>query len=399
MEVNMFSNITSNQNLYKSRLFLNDYLCFNSKDLTFSSFLVIGGAGTIGSATVKELFKLNPKVLHVVDINENALAELVRDIRSSFGHIEGEFKTFAIDAGSDIFDAFIKNAPEYDYVLNFSALKHVRSEKDPFTLMRMVEVNILNTKKTIEWAVRKKAKKYFCVSTDKATKPVNLMGASKRIMELFLMKYSSQINVSTARFANVYMSNGSLPEAFIYRIQKRQPIAGPSDVRRYFITQEESGRLCLLSTLIGENMEIFVPKVEKLEVLSFKDIAIKILKSIGYEPYFCDSEEEARSMAKELISKGKWPCYFAPSDTTGEKEIEEFYTQEDDVDFSKFEDIAVIKGKINFDSSKLEEFEKGIEKLRKAGNWKKKDIVELFYYVLGEELNYTDLGRYLDDKM
>lgn len=222
-----------------------------------SKFLVIGGAGSIGQAVTKEIFKRNPLKLHVVDISENNLVELVRDLRSEFGYTDGEFATFALDIGSVEYDAFINFDGNYDYVLNLSALKHVRSEKDPFTLMRMIDVNIFNTEKTIKQSFEKGVKKYFCVSTDKAANPVNMMGASKKIMEYYLMKYSSQITISTARFANVAFSDGSLLHGFNQRILKKQPIVAPNDIKRYFVTPQESGELCLMSCLFGENRDIF----------------------------------------------------------------------------------------------------------------------------------------------
>ena len=282
-----------------------------------SSFLVMGGAGSIGQAVVKEIFKRNPKKLHVVDISENNMVELVRDIRSSIGYIDGEFATFALDIGSIEYDAFIKADGKYDYVLNLSALKHVRSEKDPFTLMRMIEVNIENTDKTVKQSFESGSKKYFCVSTDKAANPVNMMGASKRIMEMFLMRRSLEIPISTARFANVAFSDGSLLHGFNQRIQKKQPISAPSDVKRYFVTPKESGELCLMSCLLGENRDIFFPKLSaKLNLITFADIAVKYLENIGYEPYLCKSEDEARDLVKTLPDEGKWPCYFFQSDTT-----------------------------------------------------------------------------------
>lgn len=221
-----------------------------SKIVSESRFLVLGGAGSIGQAVTKEIFKRNPKKLHVVDISENNMVELVRDIRSSFGYIDGDFQTFALDIGSIEYDAFIKSDGQFDYVLNLSALKHVRSEKDPFTLMRMIDVNVFNTDKTIQQSIESGAKKYFCVSTDKAANPVNMMGASKRIMEMFLMRRSKQMSISTARFANVAFSDGSLLHGFNQRIQKRQPIVAPNDIKRYFVTPQESGELCLMSCIL-----------------------------------------------------------------------------------------------------------------------------------------------------
>jgi len=320
-----------------------------------SSFLVVGGAGSIGQAVVKEIFKRNPKKLHVVDISENNLVELVRDIRSSFGYIDGEFKTFALDIGSIEYDAFIKSDGKYDYVLNLSALKHVRSEKDPFTLMRMIDVNIFNTDKTVAHAIENGAKKYFCVSTDKAANPVNMMGASKRIMEMFLMRRSLEMPVSTARFANVAFSDGSLLYGFNKRIEKRQPLSAPRDIRRYFVTPKESGELCLMSCIFGENRDIFFPKLsEKLHLITFAEIAVKYLKEIGFEPHICKSENEARELAKTLPDQGKWPCYFFDSDTTGEKDFEEFYTDKEVLDMERFSNIGVIKNEPLFDEKKLE---------------------------------------------
>ena len=261
-------------------LFTNDIENYESKLLsivTGSRFLVLGGAGSIGQAVTKEIFKRNPKKLHVVDISENNMVELVRDIRSSFGYINGDFQTFALDIGSIEYDAFIKADGQYDYVLNLSALKHVRSEKDPFTLMRMIDVNVFNTDKTIQQSIDAGVKKYFCVSTDKAANPVNMMGASKRIMEMFLMRKSEQIDISTARFANVAFSDGSLLHGFNQRIQKNQPIVAPNDIKRYFVTPQESGELCLMSCIFGENRDIFFPKLsEALHLITFADIAVKL---------------------------------------------------------------------------------------------------------------------------
>jgi len=364
-----------------------------------SRFLVVGGAGSIGSAVVKEIFKRNPKKLHVVDISENNLVELVRDIRSSLGYIDGEFKTFALDIGSDIYDAFIKNDGEYDYVLNLSALKHVRSEKDPYTLMRMIDVNIFNTDKTISQSIEKGVKKYFCVSTDKAANPVNMMGASKRIMEYFLMRRSLEIPISTARFANVAFSDGSLLYGFNRRIEKRQPISAPKDIRRYFVTPKESGELCLMSTIFGENRDIFFPKLsEKLHLITFADIARKYLQELGYEPYECESEEEARELVKTLPQQGKWPVYFFNSDTTGEKDFEEFYTGDEVIDWDRFANIGVIKNEPIFDNEKLDYFTYKINKLRQRGYWEKKELVDLFNFMI-PNFNHKETGKYLDQRM
>jgi len=367
--------------------------------VTSSSFLVLGGAGSIGQAVTKEIFKRKPKKLHVVDISENNLTELVRDIRSSFGYIKGDFKTFALDIGSIEYDAFIKSDGGYDYVLNLSAIKHVRSEEDLFTLMRMIDVNIFNTDKTIRQSIENGTKKYFCVSTDKAANPINMMGASKRIMEMFLMRRSLNINISTARFANVAFSDGSLLHGFNQRIEKRQPIAAPSDIKRYFVTPQESGELCLMSCIFGENRDIFFPKLsEALHLISFSDIAIKYLKDKGYEPYLCNSEDEARELIKTLPEQGKWPCLFTKSNTTGEKDFEEFYTDKEALDMSRFENLGVIKNTPEFDEDKLTEFENVINRLKSSLSWTKRQIVDQFFIMI-PDFNYEDKGKYLDGKM
>lgn len=369
------------------------------KIVSSARFLVIGGAGSIGQATTKEIFKRNPKKLHVVDISENNMVELVRDIRSSFGYIDGDFQTFALDIGSIEYDAFWDADGEYDYVLNLSALKHVRSEKDPFTLMRMIDVNVFNTDKTLQQSVQKGVKKYFCVSTDKAANPVNMMGASKRIMEMFLMRRSQEITISTARFANVAFSDGSLLHGFNKRIEKKQPIVAPNDIKRYFVIPKESGELCLMSCIFGENRDIFFPKLsENLHLITFAEIAIKYLREIGYEPFLCDSEDEARELVHTLPQEGKWPCLFTSSDTTGEKDFEEFFTDNETLDMERFENLGVIKNELNFDLEKLNLFERTVSQLKDKKRWNKEEIVELFFKMI-PDFGHKETGKYLDSKM
>ena len=364
-----------------------------------SRFLVIGGAGSIGQAVTREIFKRHPKVLHVVDISENNMVELVRDIRSTLGYIDGDFSTFAIDCAGREFEALINAGAGYDYVLNLSALKHVRSEKDPFTLMRLIEVNVLNTVKTIELAQARGAQKYFCVSTDKAANPVNMMGASKRIMEMFLTRASVALPISTARFANVAFSDGSLLHGFSQRFAKRQPISAPNDVRRYFVTPQESGELCLLSCLLGENRDIFFPKLsEKLHLTTFSDIAVRYLNELGFEPYQCASEDEARDRAAWLISQKKWPCYFFKSDTTGEKDFEEFFTLKETLDMSRFESVGVIQNEPNFDAALLQNFTETVSAIRAKPTWEKAELVELFNTMI-PDFAHKETGKYLDARM
>ncbi|MCW8877873.1 MAG: UDP-N-acetylglucosamine 4,6-dehydratase [Kangiellaceae bacterium] len=393
----LLSLIGRNEELFKSDI--ERYELELSENVTKSRFLVLGGAGSIGQAVSKEIFKRNPKKLHVVDISENNLAELVRDLRSSFGYIEGDFQTFALDIGSVEYDAFIEMDGEYDYVLNLSALKHVRSEKDPFTLMRMINVNIFNTDKTISQSIEKGTKKYFCVSTDKAANPVNMMGASKRIMEMFLMRRSKEISISTARFANVAFSDGSLLHSFNQRIQKKQPIVAPNDIRRYFVTPKESGELCLMSCIFGENRDILFPKLsESLHLITFAEIAVKYLSVMGYEPFLCKTEDEARELVTTLPMEGKWPCLFSGSDTTGEKDFEEFFTASEELDMERFENLGVIKNTAKYSEEKIELFEKEIGLMRKEKAWNREKVVELFHRMIPNFM-HKETGKYLDGKM
>ena len=364
-----------------------------------SRFLVIGGAGSIGQAVTKEIFKRNPLLLHVIDLSENNLVELVRDIRSSMGYIDGDFKTFAIDCGSSEFKSFINDGSGYDYVLNLSALKHVRSEKDPYTLMRLINVNIINTINIAEICKDIKVKKYFCVSTDKAANPVNMMGASKRIMEMFLMRESNYLDISTARFANVAFSDGSLLFGFEKRFSKKQPISAPSDIKRYFISEQESGELCLLSCLLGENRDIFFPKLsEELNLITFSEISKQFLLSKGFSEYICSSEDEARQRADELIKIKKWPCVYFKSDTTGEKDFEEFFTSNEILEMDKFSNVGVIKNNFNYDSEILEMFLNSYKKMSSTNTYSRRNLIDLFNKTL-PDFNHKEEGKFLDSKM
>ncbi len=395
--MNILRLIGREKELFKSDI--NTYDMQLCETVKTSSFLVLGGAGSIGQAVTKEIFKRNPKKLHVVDLSENNLVELVRDIRSSFGYIDGEFATFALDIASREYDAFIAQDGKYDYILNLSALKHVRSEKDPFTLMRMIETNIFNTDKTLKQSIANGVKKYFCVSTDKAANPVNMMGASKRIMEMFVHRNSLNIDVSMARFANVAFSDGSLLHGFNQRVEKHQPIVAPNDIKRYFVTPQESGELCLMSCIFGENRDIFFPKLsEALHLITFSDIATKYLKDKGYEPYLCENEQQARKLAKTLPKEGKWPCLFTPSDTTGEKDFEEFFTHNETLDMQRFENLGIIQNELDFNPLLLEKFEYEIENMLKKQQWNKEQIVSLFLELL-PNFEYEDKHKYLDGKM
>jgi len=364
-----------------------------------ASFLIIGGAGSIGQQVARQIFALGPRRLHVIDLSENNLVELVRDLRSSIGYISGDFKTLALDVGSTECEAFLREQAPYDYVLNLSAMKHVRSEKDPYSLMRMIRVNILNTESTLAYAIQAKSRKYFAVSSDKAVNPANAMGATKRVMELCLLRASRDIQVSTARFANVAFSDGSLLHGFHQRLAKRQPISAPRDVLRYFMTGQEAGHLCVLSSLLGNNRELFFPKPSKeLALTDFPGIAVRFLESKGYAPHPCATEEEARGRAEELISQRKWPCYFFTSDTEGEKSAEEMFSQAEDLDMNRFLDIGVSRHQELKDSSSVEEFLKAVRRFLDAGTWDKGDLAEILLRAV-PEFRHKAAGRTLDDRM
>lgn len=368
-----------------------------------SRFLIVGGAGSIGSAVVKELFSRNPRVLDIIDINENNLAELVRDIRSSYGYGDGEFNAYCFDPLGDEFSAFSKqlgsDSRKYDYVLNFAALKHVRSEKDPFTLMRMLDVNIFLTRRLLDFAVEAGAQKFFCVSTDKATSPVNLMGASKRIMELLLPEHGDRISVSTARFANVLFSDGSLPFAWTQRLQKGQPLSAPRDVRRYFITPRESALLCLFSLLRGQNKEIYFPKLSsEQDLVDFPSIARNYLQALGYSPVACDSEEAARSFLSSKTGRAEWPCYFFDSDTTGEKEFEEFFVPGEPVTWDGYAEIGITSIQAESTIEDGKEFTRRIQAIRERNFWTKADILNCVAILL-PEFAHQERGRHLDNRM
>ena len=384
----------------KKSIFFNDIQSNElqlKKEINKSKFLIIGGGGSIGRATTKEIFKRNPKLLHIVDISENNLVECIRDLRSSIGYIKGEFKTFCLDCGSVQFSSFIKNNKNYDYVINLSALKHVRSERDNFTLSRMLEVNILNINFHLKLFNKKKIKKYFCVSSDKATNPVNFMGASKRVMEIFLSSKKYNFKVSLARFANVIFSDGSLLDGFNRRLENMQPITAPNDVRRYFITPQEAGELCMLSCILGEDKVIFFPNDKKnLKLLRFSDLAKKYLNLKGYLAYELESESKARKFTHNNKNKKIWPCFFFKSDTTGEKNEEEFYENIKDVNFKIYNNIGVINLKKN-NIKKINIFEKKLINLvKKCQN--KVAYKKLFKSLLGN-FNHIEKNKSLDEKM
>lgn len=322
-----------------------------SEIIQSNRFLVIGGGGTIGQAVTKELFIRKANCLHVVDLNENYLVELVRDLRSSYGYIVEDFNTHALDCGSEEFKDFM-SVGQYDYVLNLSALKHVRSENCPFSMKRMIHTNVINTLSTYDYACEFGAKKYFCVSTDKAANPANFMGATKRAMELSLMRENVDLAITGARFANVAFSNGSLLEGFRFRIDKAQPLSLPDDVERFFVTQREAGIICLFATILGETNQIFFPfNNDEIKLTKFKEVATNFLAVLGKVPVFCYDENEARELIGKIDLDKRWPVNLFHSDTAGEKAFEEFYTDRENIDYGKFSDLATI----NFRSDKTDQ--------------------------------------------
>ena len=387
----------------RNKKFFSKDIEYISKDLNEeiaqSSFLVLGGAGSIGQAVVKEILSRSPQKLHVIDISENNLVELTRDIRNSFKPINTELEFFPLDIGSLYYDRYIQSQGGFDYVINLSALKHVRSEKDIFSISRMIEVNLKNTIKTVEQSISGGCKKYFCVSTDKAANPINLMGATKRLMELFIFEYGDKINISSARFANVAFSDGSLLSAFQNRLKKFQPLAAPNDIKRYFVSHQEAGELCLMSAIFGNNKEIFFPKMDRCKDLeSFTNIGKRFLIESGYVPVIFYDETEAMNFLKSNADNNEWPLLITSSDTTGEKSFEEFFAENESIEMERFVDIGVIKSKTKYSSRYLKEAKKEIFEFLDNGNLDKSGLVDLFKKIL-PEFCHLETGKYLDKKV
>ena len=368
-----------------------------TKIINKSSFLILGGAGSIGQSIVKILFANNPQKIHVIDISENNIVELVRDLRSSYGYIDGEFKVLSLDISSEEFDKYFEKNHNFDYVFNLTALKHVRSEDEVFTLMRLVNTNILNTKKNIELCIKYKIKNYFSVSSDKAASPVNLMGASKKVMEDLIFTYSDKIKVNTARFANVAFSDGSLLYSFVKRIEKKQPISSPIDIKRYFINHEDAGQICIFSSLIGNKNEIFFPKLSNsFDEIFFHDLALSFLKKNNLEPIICKTEQEARDMISKINLSKLWPCYFFKTDTSGEKYSEKFYHEGEIINLNKYNNFGIVKP--YFNKTKIKSFISDLNKIKKKSTWKKEDFIKLFKNYLGK-FSHSNKTKSLNQKM
>lgn len=359
--------------------------------------LVLGGAGSIGGAVAKKLFAHKPQALHIVDLNENNLAELVRDIRSSIGYINGDFHAYCLDVLDIEFDAMVAAQPKpYDAVLNFAALKHVRSEKDPYTLMRMIRVNVLGVGKAIAAAMPGSGR-LFGVSTDKASNPVNAMGATKRLMEQAMMHAADDLTVTSARFANVLFSDGSLPYAWKRRIEKNQPIVAPRDIQRFFVTEDEAASLCLLALAAGGSRDILFPKLDTdVNEISFSDLAVRHLKAQGLSPLLCENENEARERAARGTNEGQWPCYFFDSDTTGEKPNEEFYEAHEQIELNRFTHAGVVRSTAS--AQGLDHFEHALNELLNRSSWNKTELVTILEQSL-DTFAHDERHKYLDGRM
>ena len=365
------------------------------------SIIVIGGAGTIGSSYIKAVLRFKPAKLYVVDLNENGLTELVRDLRSSTGYnIPTDFKTYPIDFSSDVFEKILVNEGPFHIVANFAAHKHVRSEKDHYSIEAMVNNNVIKAKKLLDLLVEHPPEHFFCVSTDKAANPVNVMGASKKLMEDVILSYAKKIPITTARFANVAFSNGSLLFGFIERMMKRQPLSSPTDVKRYFVSPEESGQICMLACMLGESGNIFFPKLREDQMKTFSSIGVDFLKAYGnYEPDYSATEQEAREKALALSDEAdKYPVYFFPTDTSGEKKFEEFFVEGEDVDMDTFSQLGFIR---NTPSKSMESIDKLFNTLNSVFESKqvtKKAIVD----AIGDfipNFKHIETGKSLDQKM
>ena len=363
--------------------------------------LVIGGAGTIGSSYIKALLKFKPSKLVVVDINENGLTELVRDLRSSSEfNIPNDFITYPINFGHKVFSKLFINHGPFNIVANFAAHKHVRSEKDVFSIQAMIENNLLKARNLLDLMLQYPPEHFFCVSTDKAANPVNIMGASKKLMEELIMAYSSQINITTARFANVAFSNGSLPSGFLKRLNKKQPWSCPLGIKRFFVSPEESGQLCLIASVLGNSGDIFFPKLdESRDMIPFEKIAKDLLKYLDLEIDVCNSEEEAKAKASLLTNESKkFPVYFFGSDTSGEKSFEEFYTENETLDLEKFKNLGVIKNSVKRDQTEIDNIFKNLREIFSTNHVSKQQIISALVKYL-PNFEHIETGKHLDQKM
>ena len=364
---------------------------------------VIGGAGSIGSSFIKALLQFEPRQLIVIDLNENGLAELTRDLRSSFNiKVPEDYRTYTLDFSSPIFERIFREEKGFDIVANFSAHKHVRSERDRYSVQALIENNDIKAKKLMDLMMEYKPKHFFCVSTDKAANPVNIMGASKRILEDLVMAYSKEFPVTTARFANVAFSNGSLPDGWLHRLQKRQPLAAPTDVKRYFVSPEESGQICLLACILGNNGEIFFPKLGEEQMLTFSSICDDFVAAQGLTKHLCASEEEAKQLAASLNVQpstfNDYPVVYTGSDTTGEKAYEEFYVEGEALNMKRFTSLGVIESSPRHTMLEVDKLFAEFKEIFAKDDFTKAEVVDAIHQFI-PTFEHVERGKNLDSKM
>tara|TARA_B110000003_G_scaffold274915_1_gene316098 strand:- start:103 stop:1314 length:1212 start_codon:yes stop_codon:yes gene_type:complete len=368
-------------------------------EINGKSILVIGGAGTIGSSFIKAALKYDPNELIVVDTNENGLTELTRTLRSDSNLLVPEnYLTYPMSFSSNIFYKMLDKHGKFDIVANFAAHKHVRSEKDSFSIEAMIVNNILDAKLLLDYLKQNKPSHFFCVSTDKAANPVNIMGGSKKLMESVIMTYSKDLKITTARFANVAFSNGSLLYGYIERLLQRQPISCPSDVKRFFVSPEESGQICLLTCILGNSGDIYFPKLNKDQLVNFREITEDFFKYLSKEIKICENEHEARESALNILDDNAYPVYFFKTDTSGEKLFEEFYNSEDQINLKKYSSIGVITNSVKPSFVDLESIISEIEELFKRDSYEKKDVIKVMNRLI-PDFHHIETGKNLDQKM
>ena len=386
---------------------IKDNAALLTQEIEGKSVCVIGGAGSIGSSFIKAVLRFRPGKVIVVDLNENGLAELVRDVRSTHGlFVPDEFRCYTLNFADSIFERIFREEKGFDIVANFSAHKHVRSEKDRFSVQALIENNDIKAKKLMDLLCEYPPKHFFCVSTDKAANPVNIMGASKRIMEDLVMAYNDKFKVTTARFANVAFSNGSLPDGWLHRLQKKQPLAAPSDVRRYFVSPEESGQICMLACILGRGGEVFFPKLGEDQMLTFSAICDDFIKANGFEKDECLSDSEAKKKAAALdyqwstdnCQLPKYPAVYFGSDTTGEKAYEEFYVPGERIDMERYQALGVVEQTTRHNMDEINRFFKKLESIFDQEDFTKSQVVEAIKDFI-PNFEHEEKGKNLDQKM